>query len=73
MSDRWTKSYEQTMILFRSNKGEEFLDIHVDMVCPACPDDEDTPYGTLVFTEDEEIVADCPECGYHARVSVYEE
>ncbi len=65
---------EYCRVLYRGSKMEEdeFLDIYVKLICPACPDDEED-YGRLRFTEEDEIVADCPKCGYHARVSVYEE
>ena len=78
MIGRYEKNRETVMVRYRSSAssphytGGEFIDIHINMYCPACPDDGDQ-CEMLKLTEDEEIVADCPKCGYHARVSVYEE
>jgi len=72
MSDRYEfETPDYCRALFRGTKTGEFLDILINLVCPACPDEEED-YGVLEFTEDEEIVAKCPKCGYSARVSVYE-
>ena len=80
MSERYEfDTPDYCRILYRYSKpnppyyeGGEFLDIYIKAACPECPDDG-SDIGILEFTEDKEIVAKCPKCGYSARVSVYEE
>lgn len=81
MTGRYEKTSEQVTVLYRSSTrtsphyiGGEFIDIHIDMTCPACPDEGES-FGILELEENRElgIVAKCPKCMYRARVSVYEE
>ena len=74
-----TDRYERTTlppgarVLYRNAKsGTEYIDIEVDLLCPACPEDEDQGVLKMEETRELGIVARCPKCMYRAQVSVYE-
>jgi hypothetical protein len=80
MSDRYETDEETAYLVFRSTKGREFLDINIDIDCPACPDDGE-PFGALEITWVRPMgpydsrggyYATCPKCGYKAGVDVCE-
>lgn len=73
MSDRFEQTHQETGVCFRSNGDKEYIDIEINIDCPACPEDEDPETLEMVNDrEDEECWAVCPGCGYEACVSVYE-
>ena len=81
VKDRHETDEETAFLLFRSNRGREYLDINLDIDCPDCPDDGED-FGVLEMewkrtegpydTKGHDWVATCPKCGYHAVVSVHE-
>jgi hypothetical protein len=73
-----------TSVSYRDSGPNRFLDIYINLECPACPDDL-TPPGRLGIEDEAEYtlkyksgdyviktpVATCLKCGYRACIGVY--
>lgn len=69
--DRFENDDHQANICYRSNKGKEYIDIEINILCPACPEDIDQEFLNTEWNG-EDYVATCPGCGYTAIIDVQE-
>ena len=60
-------------VLFRSSGDKEYIDVGIELYCPACPIEVDPGKLELDNEYKGNITATCPKCQYKAIVSVYED
>ena len=73
MGDRFEKdTYKATVTFRNTDSGKEYIDIELEMLCPACPEDKEQAVLHIENVHSGIIWASCPECHYKAEISVYE-